>query len=538
MGRLRSDRTRRLLRVVAPLSTLAVVGAFATWALAAGPGGWDHLGDRGTAGTDSLDLVASALEVTPNALYVGGAFTNAGGVPDADRIAKWNGSSWSAIGPSGFPGFSGRVDAIAVDGNNVYVGGTFKDAGGNADADHLAVWNGTGWAPFCTNPDPGPAFEGNVTSLQIVGRSLYVGGTFIEGAGIDGSLIACDLDSGAPSPTSVNPFPGPVYALAADSDGTLYAGGGFTNLENNPAADKVAFKPAGGAWQNMGAGGGTCSCAVTDFVRGLTTVGTTLYIGTDANDVAGIPQADHVARWNGTAWSAVGAGTGGGNGWFPTLGTSINALAGVGSYLFVTGTFLNANGDPRADHVAWFDGTDWHPVGSDGAGNGPWSGNGLALALFQQRLYATGNFTSAGGDTQAQSAASFALSQIIAVATPTVTAAPSAVATPTVTPGPSAVATPTVTPAPAPDRAAPRTLLRRTQINHAKRKATFRFASGEAGSGFRCKLDKKKYKPCTSPKTYKKLKRGKHVFRVKARDRAGNVDKTPMVKRFRIKRAA
>ena len=81
-----------------------------------------------------------------------------------------------------------------------------------------------------------------------------------------------------------------------------------------------------------------------------------------------------------------------------------------------------------------------------------------------------------------------------------------------------------------------RTLLRRTQINQTKRKATFRFGSGEPGSKFACKLDKQKYKPCTSPKTYKKLKRGKHVFRVKARDRAGNVDRTPIVKRFKIKR--
>ncbi len=106
------------------------------------------------------------------------------------------------------------------------------------------------------------------------------------------------------------------------------------------------------------------------------------------------------------------------------------------------------------------------------------------------------------------------------------------------TPGPSAVPTPTVTPAPEADTTAPRTLLRRTRINHARRKATFRFASGEAGSRFRCKLDRKSYKPCTSPKTYKKLKRGKHVFRVRARDRAGNVDKTPVVKRFRVKRPA
>ena len=106
------------------------------------------------------------------------------------------------------------------------------------------------------------------------------------------------------------------------------------------------------------------------------------------------------------------------------------------------------------------------------------------------------------------------------------------------TPGPSTVPTPTVTPSPtpAPDVTAPGTSLRRAQINQAQRKATFRFASGEQGSTFSCKLDKNKLRPCTSPKTYKKLEPGKHVFRVKARDRAGNLDTTPAVKRFRIKK--
>ncbi len=90
-------------------------------------------------------------------------------------------------------------------------------------------------------------------------------------------------------------------------------------------------------------------------------------------------------------------------------------------------------------------------------------------------------------------------------------------------------------------------MLRKAQINQAKRTATFRFtsgepgstfggASGEPGSTFSCKLDKKRFRPCTSPKTYKKLELGRHVFRVKARDRAGNIDATPVVRRFKIKR--
>jgi hypothetical protein len=63
--------------------------------------------------------------------------------------------------------------------------------------------------------------------------------------------------------------------------------------------------------------------------------------------------------------------------------------------------------------------------------------------------------------------------------------------------------------------------------------ATFRFAPGEPGSTFTGRLDAQKPRPCASPTAYRKLKRGKHVFRVRARDRAGNVDATPAVKRFR-----
>ena len=107
------------------------------------------------------------------------------------------------------------------------------------------------------------------------------------------------------------------------------------------------------------------------------------------------------------------------------------------------------------------------------------------------------------------------------------------------TPGPSPVATPTVTPKPTPaqpDVAAPSTSLRSARINQARHKATFRFASSEPGSRFRCKLDKRRFRPCTSPKTYKRIKAGTHTFRVKARDRAGNLDATPTVKRFRIEK--
>ncbi|HEX7279269.1 MAG TPA: right-handed parallel beta-helix repeat-containing protein [Solirubrobacterales bacterium] len=58
-----------------------------------------------------------------------------------------------------------------------------------------------------------------------------------------------------------------------------------------------------------------------------------------------------------------------------------------------------------------------------------------------------------------------------------------------------------------------------------KTTVVFKFRSLGSSRGFQCKLDKGKFKNCKSPKTYKKLKPGKHVFRVRAVDKAGNVGK-------------
>jgi len=65
--------------------------------------------------------------------------------------------------------------------------------------------------------------------------------------------------------------------------------------------------------------------------------------------------------------------------------------------------------------------------------------------------------------------------------------------------------------------------------------AKFRFRSSEAGSRFLCRIDKRKVAGCKSPKTYRRQKRGKHLFRVWAIDAAGNKDPTPAKRRFRIR---
>jgi len=67
-----------------------------------------------------------------------------------------------------------------------------------------------------------------------------------------------------------------------------------------------------------------------------------------------------------------------------------------------------------------------------------------------------------------------------------------------------------------------------------KPKAKFRFASDEPGSTFECKLDKQPFKPCSSPRKAKHLDDGRHRFKVRATDAAGNTDPTAAKDKFKV----
>ncbi|MGC1851706.1 MAG: hypothetical protein WA687_04620 [Solirubrobacterales bacterium] len=85
-----------------------------------------------------------------------------------------------------------------------------------------------------------------------------------------------------------------------------------------------------------------------------------------------------------------------------------------------------------------------------------------------------------------------------------------------------------------PDTTPPGTRLRKRSVKSGKRRATFAFGSNETGVKYRCKLDKRPFDNCRSPKTYRNLKPGRHVFKVVAMDPSGNADPSPAIARFAI----
>lgn len=89
------------------------------------------------------------------------------------------------------------------------------------------------------------------------------------------------------------------------------------------------------------------------------------------------------------------------------------------------------------------------------------------------------------------------------------------------------------------DRTPPATSLRRrppalllTAGSH--RRVVFAFGSSEPGSHFQCRLDRRPFQPCGSPRAHRVLP-GRHSFRVFAIDAAGNRDRTPTLVRFEVR---
>lgn len=81
----------------------------------------------------------------------------------------------------------------------------------------------------------------------------------------------------------------------------------------------------------------------------------------------------------------------------------------------------------------------------------------------------------------------------------------------------------------------PQTRFRRKpkRVIHGRR-AVFRFVSTRPRSTFLCKLDRSRFRRCRSPFVARRLRPGRHVFRVKARAPGGATDRSPATWRFRV----
>ena len=344
-----SSGSRNRVRAALLLAVLAIFLMLPTEAAAITSGGWSNLGHGTTATTPPLNAKVETFFSDGSVLYVGGDFNNAGGLAAGDHIAKWNGTTWTALG-GGLGDAASAVYAIARDPTTglVFAGGSFANQGPNHDVSVVGQFNGTAWSPI-----PGLASKnGTVFAMTVVGRYLYIAGGFSKHSAnstpADG-LVRWNIDTHveeAVPATNTSDIGGTPAAIVPDGSGGFYLGGNVANVDNIAAADYVAHW-SGGTWSSLGSDASQRPRARTRHRSGQRLRRWRVHQRRRS------PGADKVAKWNGSAWSAIGGAT--------FFGTSaavvVYGIWADNGAVVASGYFNNAGGLAKADGVAAFNGT-------------------------------------------------------------------------------------------------------------------------------------------------------------------------------------
>ncbi len=286
------------------------------------------------AGDFQLSIVSTAriraLAVNGNELYVGGAFASVGRAV-ANYIAKWDGLNWHALGK----GLNGQVHALAVIGTDVYVGGYFTLAGG-APANYIAKWTGSNWVPLGEGISGSPSAPQRVNALAVIGTDLYVGGDFNMAGRVPARGLA-KWNGSSWEAVGGDALWSAETLAAKGSD--LYVGGDFKSLVGNIA------KWNGSSWQALGSG-------VKGHIGAIAVSGSDIYVGGDFTSAGGL-EVNRIAKWDGSNWRALGSG----------VNDRVSSLSVIGTDIYVGGDFTSAGGI-AAKQIAKWNASGWQPVGN------------------------------------------------------------------------------------------------------------------------------------------------------------------------------
>jgi hypothetical protein len=277
---------------------------------------------------------------------------------------------------------NGRVNAIAVSGNTVYLGGQFTSmrppgaaAGtGEVARNHVAAVSLTTGALLPWNPDA----NSTVRALKVAGKFVYLGGAFTQVGGVGHARLAKVSATGAGAVVSTwkATASGEVFSLAS-SGGTIYAGGGFGTVDGSARANLAAIKGTDGTvlpW-NPGTDGQVKAIKFVSATR-LVVGGTFTHLaGASANDIGAVdPDSGNAEQWQGhitypviglandTAGLYVAGAGGGGNfaAFNPTTGASlwvggtngnVQAIGVVGGVVYLGGHFQTYCGPQHGQHT-------------------------------------------------------------------------------------------------------------------------------------------------------------------------------------------
>ncbi len=352
-------------------------------------GQWSSLG---TGAANGLNFSPQALTISGTDVYVGGSFNMAGGQP-ANNVARFDTvlGQWFPLGSGASNGVNQAVLALTVVGDDVWVGGQFSQAGGQA-ASAVARFNkATGtWSSLGSGAANGVG-AGGVRAIAVTGADVYVGGFFLFAGGQAANRIArfsttlgqwFTLGSGIAT--------GSVYDLEV-TGGDLYVGGGFAQAGGQSVNNAARYDLLGGNWFPVGNG---ATNGANSVVFAFAVSANDIYAGGQFVQAGGLG-ANYIARHNRVtgSWSQLGSGTSNG-----LSGNLVNVASIVvqGADVFAGGSFTQAGGQ-LVNKIARFNvpGGEWFALGSAGMDGVDGVVNGMAVV--GNELYVAGEFGMAGG---------------------------------------------------------------------------------------------------------------------------------------------
>jgi hypothetical protein len=297
-------------------------------------------------------------DTVDNYLYVAGTFYMVDNKL-IKGITRWNGTQWDSLGV-GIDGLDSlnfapqNTLAITRFQSKLYLGGAFRSLG-NKPAKCIGTWDGTQWDTLSVQP-----FTSNISSavsaFEVIDNELYVGGVFETVAGAPcKSLFKWDGATITPMSLPSN-LDGAAYVNAiCKYNGEIYVGGGFSTLLYPNDTIQDIIRNNNGNWKSVGGGLKGALAGIESMV----VYNNELYIAGSFSVSEG-NVGNYIQKWNGTTWSDVGGGVtgiGGGNG-------QIHKLIVHDNKLYAMGVFSYAGGIP-AEYIATWDGTNWCALGGN-----------------------------------------------------------------------------------------------------------------------------------------------------------------------------
>jgi len=227
-------------------------------------------------------------------IYIGGSGLNIGGDPNADYLAKWNGSAWVSV----VAGCNSSVYDLVFDSyGNLYIGGNFTNWG-NANGNYIVKWNGSALSSLGTGLQAG---ECRTLAFDSSGN-LYVGGGFTSAGGVANTARIAKWDGTQWLEVGGGIASNTVYTLAFNNDySKLYIGGNFTNHGDDNGDNITVFDISTASYSSLGTG-------MSSRVEDLQISNTGDLYAAGLFTTAGGVTANRVAVWNGNKWSPLGEG--------------------------------------------------------------------------------------------------------------------------------------------------------------------------------------------------------------------------------------